>query len=506
MPGQPSDHRAGTREVPEQAREALERLRTVLSAASYTPDGIAALGIEVGLGVRRPDVPFLARALASADPLSTLVRLFLLGEELLARDVERTTALDVDGLCRAGLLERRDDRVLAKLHLTPWRGLVFAHDPDPEGDLWRDHVAGPNPAAEMLAQLMVEVPVESALDLGTGSGILALLAARPADRVVATDVNTHALQLTALNAELNEVRNVETREGSFFDPVGEARFQLIVSNPPFVISPESALVFRHSRLPRDEVSRLVVQGAGQHLEEAGFAHVLCNWVQVPTEDWHAAPVRWLAGSGCDALLFHHSTEDPLGYATRWNARLQTVDPAAYPATLDRWLAYYRSEGIEAIASGALILRRRQAARNWTHALEMPPDAVGDSTGHLLRIVAGQDYLARLDEERAMLTHRFRLADRHRIDQSLVFRGDRYAIQPASLGMEEGLGLRAAVEPALMTLLFRLDGARPLGAMLAEVASETGSDRDALTNAGLALVRRLVDLGFLEAPGLDGSAS
>ena len=60
--------------------------------------------------------------------------------------------------------------------------------------------------------------------------------------------------------------------------VGEQRFDRTVSNPPFVISPDASLLFRHSELPKDELSRLVVEGATAHLEEGGYAAILCNWV------------------------------------------------------------------------------------------------------------------------------------------------------------------------------------------------------------------------------------
>ena len=96
------------------------------------------------------------------------------------------------------------------------------------------------------------------LDVGTGCGIQALQAAEHADRVVATDVNPRALELTALGAALSGIDNVELREGSWFEPVAGEQFDLIVSNPPFVISPENDFVYRDGSGGRDEVSQLVV--------------------------------------------------------------------------------------------------------------------------------------------------------------------------------------------------------------------------------------------------------
>jgi hypothetical protein len=302
-----------------------------------------------------------------------------------------------------------------------------------------------------------------------------------------------------LNAGLNDVPNIEIREGSFFEPVGDERFDWIASNPPYVIAPEADLVFRYSPSPRDEVSRTVLAEAARHLEDGGYAHALCNWIVPAGEAWDAPPRRWLDGLGCDALLLHHATEDPLAYAVRWNARLQQLAPDRYGTTLDRWLDYYERERIEAICSGAVILRRRDAPRNWVHTIEIGSAGRGSASPQILAIVAGQDYLANVPDERALLADSFRPVDPHRLDQALLFRDDRYTIGAASLVHEEGLGVRATVEPALTGLVLRMDGVRTLGELIDEIAAETNVDREEIATAGLTLVRALLGLGFLVRP-------
>ena len=157
--------------------------------------------------------------------------------------------------------------------------------PDPEGELWPEHVSGPTPAAETLAQLIVGGEVDSALDLGTGSGLLALLLGRHARSVVATDVYPAALRYAALGAALNASPQIEVRAGSLVEAVGDARYARIVSNPPFVTSPDSSLLFRHSEMPRDELSRRVIEGATSHLADEGIAPILCNWVVPRGASW-----------------------------------------------------------------------------------------------------------------------------------------------------------------------------------------------------------------------------
>jgi release factor glutamine methyltransferase len=84
-------------------------------------------------------------------------------------------------------------------------------------------------------------PASAVLDLCTGSGVLAIQAARRgAGRVVAVDVSRRAVIAAALNARLNGVR-VDARRGDLFAPVGGERFDLIVSNPPYLPGPVTEL-------------------------------------------------------------------------------------------------------------------------------------------------------------------------------------------------------------------------------------------------------------------------
>ena len=155
---------------------------------------------------------------------------------------------------------------------------MLARDPPAEGTgaLREDHVVGLNPPALLLARLTVRRRVRTVLDLGCGGGVQALLAARHADRVVGTDLNPRAVAFARFNARLNGVENAELRAGDLFAPVRGERFDLVVSNPPYVVSPETHLLFRDGGRPRDSLCAEIVRRAGDHLEEGGFATILVN--------------------------------------------------------------------------------------------------------------------------------------------------------------------------------------------------------------------------------------
>src|SRR5439155_8386888 len=150
-----------------------------------------------------------------------------------------------------------------------------------------------------LASLTIRRPVARALDVGTGNGVQALLAARHATQVVATDVNERALEFARFNAALNDVHNVEFRSGSLLEPVAGERFDLVVANPPYVISPRTDYVFRDSGLGRDRVSEHLVRGLLGVLADGAFATVMISWIS-DEDDVAAEPRAWLESSGCDA--------------------------------------------------------------------------------------------------------------------------------------------------------------------------------------------------------------
>src|SRR5206468_3275957 len=134
-------------------------------------------------------------------------------------------------LSRAGLLVDDGDTVSGTARLVPHDELLIASDRSAAAEGHADHVPGVHRPSVALAHLTVRGPVERALDLCTGNGIQAILLAAHAESVVATDVNARAVAYAEFNAALNDAGNVETRVGSFFDPVDGETFDLVVANP-----------------------------------------------------------------------------------------------------------------------------------------------------------------------------------------------------------------------------------------------------------------------------------
>ena len=103
-------------------------------------------------------------------------------------------------------------------------------------------VLDPRPDTELLVDLALSEPFETVLDLGTGSGciLLSLLAERPAAVGQGVDVSERALTVAHRNAmQLGVQDRVTLHAGSWFAPVDDtARFDVIVSNPPYITQDE----------------------------------------------------------------------------------------------------------------------------------------------------------------------------------------------------------------------------------------------------------------------------
>jgi len=153
----------------------------------------------------------------------------------------------------------------------------------------------PRPETELLVELaLAKMPREGTpevADLGTGSGAIALAIARecPHARVLATDASAAALAVARRNADANRVSNVGFAEGDWFAALEGKRFDLVVSNPPYIASgdphlaqgdlrfePVSALASGPDGL--DDIRRIVA-GAQAHLIPGGWLLLEHGWDQ-----------------------------------------------------------------------------------------------------------------------------------------------------------------------------------------------------------------------------------
>ena len=480
------------------------RLRDALAAAEFTYDGVAeVLGPQAHDALMRNETTPGRRRTTGGSPVETLVRLFLLQTTVAVSDAEAALPGLVDRLAAEGFLEQSVGEVAARLDCRPYAAdddefwVVSDLTPGLDGGPHRvgtDHVLGISSASTSLAQLTIRAPIGTALDLGTGCGVQALHLAGHSQRVVATDVNQRALRVARFNAELNDVADtVEVRDGSYFAPVAGERFDLIATNPPFVISPATGerLVYRDSGLPGDRVVEDIVRAAPDHLADGGWCQILANWVIAADRPWDERLAEWLTAD-CDALVVQREVVDPATYVELWlkDAGLHGAMNGApdYLERYDTWLSWFEDQRIEAVGFGWVNLHRVAGASSsvlldWPYDVEQPIAEGIRAWGEAVRthVDLGSRLQARSDL----------------VQESL---GPVGAEDPATIVLRQQRGFRRAhqADTVVAALVGACDGDLSVGQILDAIASLLELDAAETRATYLPQVRDLVASGFLLA--------
>ncbi|MER5780596.1 methyltransferase [Streptomyces mobaraensis] len=493
------------------------RLRDALLAAAFTADGLLELlGAPAYAALARSETVPALRATRGDGPLETLVRLFLLQRSVPA--ARAAAALPLEDCLADGWLVRDGDAVRASVDVRPYGG--------PEGQDWwivsdlgcavggaggiagggagpagidrSELVLGVGGASTTLAGITVRTPVGSALDLGTGSGIQALHAAQHAGRVTATDLNPRALRFARLTLALSGAPEADLRQGSLFEPVAGETYDLIVSNPPFVISPGARLTYRDGGMGGDDLCRTLVSQAADRLNDGGYCQLLANWQHVEGEDWRERLSSWVP-AGCDAWIVQREVQDVAQYAELWlrDAGDHRASPEEYAARYDAWLAEFEERRTKGVGFGWITLRKSGAERpsviaeEWPHPVEQP---LGESIrAHFER----QEFL-RTHDDAALLEARFRLAPEV-VQEQVGLPG---AEDPEHVVLRQNRGMRRATKVDTVGAGFAgvCDGTLGAGRILDAIAQLVGEDPVLLRDRTPEAIRLLVEQGFLTPEG------
>ncbi|SDR67478.1 class I SAM-dependent methyltransferase [Agrococcus carbonis] len=496
----------------------VDALAHDLAAAGFTDEGVGALlgdDAHAALG-RMLAAPARRAALAAPGPLATLVRALWLGDAVEPDELaDALPSLGVEGAVALGLVARRDGRLEPRMTIRPhrWRDAGgegewwIASDPDELAGvrpLPDDHVLGVGGAARTLAALLppvTDAPAGDALDLGTGCGVLALHLRRRAARVVATDVSERALAYTRLNAALNGVDGIETRLGSLYEPVADERFDLVASNPPFVITPRAegvpAYAYRDGGRTGDALMHEVVAGAAAHLRPGGHARLLGNWESTRDEPGIGRALGWASGE-LDAWVLERESLDPVAYAELWLRDGGTLprDPA-HDGMLGAWLDDFGARGVVSVGMGWLALRRPHGTPSLARAERIPqPVQLEHAGAHLAAALEDAERLAALDDaalaEQCLVTARDVTEARHQLPG---------ADGPNVIELRQGgaLARTLSVDTALAALVGASDGELPVRRLVSAIAQLLEVDERALADDLLPRVRELVRTAFLLLP-------
>ena len=517
-------------------------LRADLADSGWGVEAVAALLGEVADAalrreIRLPALRAVRAALAAGpapSPVAVLTALFMLGESVPATALDaalpRTTAA---GAAAIGLVGEPDETgcVRALVDLRPHEAIDDAGEvrwwvASDLGELVTgralapDHVLGVGGAGLTLAGLTPRTRVSTALDLGCGCGIQTLYLLRHAEHVVATDISARALAFTAFNAALAGVcvmgdpdagsggggGRLELLRGSLLEPVAGRRFDLIASNPPFVLTPpavrEAGLPLMEYRDAGGPILPGLVAGLGEHLEPGATAVMLGNWEHRGAGSWRDVVAAWLPKE-LDAWILERELQDPVEYATMWlrdGGLTPERDLQAFDSALEAWIDDFEARDVRGVGFGYLIVHRPQSPREpWRLLEEVTTSGQGVLGPHVAEVLEVRERLAGLDDD-AVADLRPLLAPDVTEERHLI----PGAAEPTVILLRQGGGLGRALQAstAVAALVGVADGELSVGQVASAVAvlSElNAADALALRAEMVEATRHLLTTGFLR-PG------
>ena len=518
--------------TPEQAAS----LRADLSESGWGVEAVATLlGEAADAALRReirlPALRSVRAALAAgtdSSPVAVLTALFMLGEPVLATALD--AALPRTGAAGAaviGLVGEPDEAgyVRARVDLRPHEAVDDAGEirwwvASDLGELVTgralapDHVLGIGGAGLTLAGLTPRTRVRSALDLGCGCGIQTLYLLRHAEHVVATDISERALAFTAFNAALAGVcvmgdpdagsggggGRLELLRGSLLEPVAGRRFDLIASNPPFVLTPpavrEAGLPLMEYRDAGGPVLPELVAGLREHLEPGAAAVMLGNWEHRGADSWREAVATWIP-EGLDGWVIEREVQDPVEYATMWlrdGGLTSERDAEGFDAALGAWIDDFEVRGVQGVGFGYLIVHRPLRPRDpWRLLEEVTTSGQGVLGHHVAEVLEVRERLAGLDDD-AVADLRPVLAPDVTEERHLI----PGAAEPTVILLRQGGGLGRTIRASTVVAALAgvADGELSVGQIASAVVALTGEDAIGLRAEMVEATRHLITVGFL----------
>jgi hypothetical protein len=473
--------------------DGIARLREALEASGYTRQVMEErLGQDVYRDLWADRAP--VDGLGKDDRLRTWIGLYLYWEALASDAVSAALApLPMADAMAAGLIREADDGIRAGVSLHPYENWWVIADIPGRARPWPmrpDHVLDANPSSDVLCRATVRSPVETALDLGTGCGVQALHLSTHASQITATDLSERALRFAATTAALNGLE-WELLHGDMVAPVAGRRFDLVVSNPPYVLGPgsESAtFLYRDSGRSGDTISAELVAAASNLLTDGGFLQFATNWAHVRGEDWHERVAGWVAGTGLDAWVLQRGSTPAEDYVDKWLSETGEVHD---PGCRQTWLDWFDSQGVEAVGFGYVSVRNSGRADPVVRVEDAP--TIDQPLGsHVPGWFHRQDWLRDHDP----LSARYLATSGLRLDQHAVMNGAGWEVSRQILSMPSGMRWSEEVDQLTVELIVGSAGAVPLQKQLETLAEQHDLDSNEVMTAMAPVVARLVERDML----------
>jgi hypothetical protein len=476
------------------------RLYDFFKDAGYTIQGLKeVLGIVELPADHLRNLPRLIYRTREHCLLHILVRWFIIGLPVDQKTAQELIPSPVLELClRCGMLLSEGGNLTASILLVPFGSLLIASDLAARLR-WAKHpdvVLGVHPSARFLLSFTVRRPSRATLDLGTGCGVQGLAAAAHSEVVTMTDVNARATAFAEFNVWLNGFENIECLTGDGFAPVKDRSFDLIVSNPPFIIAPSRQFLYRDSGLELDLFCRQLVRQAPGFLNEGGYFQMICEWVAVDGQPWQERLAEWFDGTGCDVWVQKLYAQEASIYAQN-RIRESDLDSAADAANFSEWMDFYVKNRVQAIHGGRIAMRRR-SGRNWLCIQDVPVAPEEPFGDHVLAGFSARDFLQAHSSDEQMLKVTPKLSPGARLHQELQHSDSVWKPISIDLKLADGLPYLGHMETSMMDLLAACDGTLTIEELTRKFILKPDLEPAQRRDESSKLFRVLIEHGFLTA--------
>ena len=474
-----------------------EKIRAFFTKAQYSRDYMLQyLGMDKLPNPRGRDKVVLMDLTNEPTTSNALFRLFYMG---MALDRDEVSGIIPDWfiktVCDSKLLRAEGKQLAPDAMIVPLAGQWIASDLGARFDASvPDFVLWPNPTSQLLMRLSVRRPSRATLDLGTGTGVIAISAASYSEKIVATDLNARALEFARFNARLNGTDKIDLRLGDGFAPVKGEKFDLILSNPPFFVTPSNHFLFCDNPMELDQLCRNIAREAAEHLYEGGYFQMLCEWAEIEGQPWRQRITEWFEGTGCDAWVANCQTRNARQYASDRIAEAHDSCDAA-PDSFREYMNYYRTRNVAAIHDGIVVMRRR-SGKNWVaiEDSERTPDTpFGDL---IVSRFAARDFLEAHASVELMLGTKPLVSPNARLEQVAQPGEDGWEPAGLTLRMAKGFPTKVAVQPLAAEFLSSCNGKRTLRQIAAEMVERLGAPEEQVQAECVEIIRKMVAQGFV----------
>jgi hypothetical protein len=466
--------------------DGLRRVGGLLRGAGFTEKGVRErLGVEDISQLSLSNYPhYESHRLRRRSPLDLAISLFLLQGRTTVEELDGLLDADARRLLRdAGILSGEkssrtyrsrvsiypvDDKLLVTDHRFTHSGWLQARTP-------REPVMYLGADTYYLARSTVRRPIRSALDLCSGSGVHAVLAAASAERAVGVDINPRAVNFARVNAMLNDAWNAVFLEGDLFKPVAGERFDLILANPPFVPSPVYELAYRDGGPSGADVLRRIISSLPDFLTTDGVAQIVTHVAERDGEPYLERIRRWLGGANFHLHSLRLGEDDIVDYAIAQTRRTFGERYERYSGKLNEWVTNLRSQRFKRVLGVVLTLQ-------WNAESPEPPWTQEDEAKAPLRSISGE--LSRLLAAKAKVRE---MKDLSRLDAMRVGVPDDLLLterrRPTGTGFEtkdfrvmlreRSISPELDIKPLVRDLLERVDNRSTVPQVVQRLAEETG---------------------------------